>query len=93
MINPSDYSDKEDGESLDYVVLEEKNLGYLYRWGDYFFVGVLGHNVLRGGRRPDNGPVPLVPFEYYQPNLRLATQADFDEYRVYSTGLSLGGEQ
>lgn len=68
-----------------YVVLDEHTLCYRIDgqtpgWKN--FVGVLQGSVLRGGHDWRNGSVCISP----RSNVREATQADFDFFRVSSTG-------
>lgn len=80
-----------------HVVLNEHTLGTLHpeqpvmvgnlkdassRVG-FTCMGVLGRSIPRGGRDPSDGTTPI---SIGRDNLRLATEADFAEYRVASRG-------
>lgn len=67
-----------------YVVKDEHTLGYIYDEQPHL-LGVLHGSVIRGGHDWRNGPVAISSDE----NLRKATQADFDFYRVCSKGYDL----
>ncbi len=66
-----------------YVVKDEHTLGYFQNTDTIptkiAFMGVLHGSVLKGGHDWKNGPVAFQP-GYNK--IRLATAADFDEYRV-----------
>ena len=71
---------------LAYVVRDENCLGYLFNNSNgSMMLGIWASSVIRGGPDPLNGPFYVDVTE--GPRFRVATQKDFDEYRVCSTGL------
>ena len=64
-----------------YVVLDEHTLCYRLD-GVKSMLGVLAGSVLRGGHDWKNGPVSFTE----ESNVRAATVADFDFFRVDPTG-------
>jgi hypothetical protein len=64
-----------------YYVLNEHTLGYVYAAKPNSF-NVLHGSVLKGGYDWKNGPVAITTLD----NLRPATVADFEEYRVSPDG-------
>lgn len=65
-----------------YVVKNENTLGYLLATNPPM-MGVLAGSVLKGGHNPLNGPVLADPAS---DNLRPATKADFEAFRVSAKG-------
>lgn len=66
--------------NVEYVVMNENTLGYIDAMQPES-MGVLQGSVLLGGCDPRNGPVSIAGN-----TIRMATKADFDNYRVASTG-------
>lgn len=68
------------------VIFKEHTLGYLFRSGNSLCLGILHASVLRGS--PWNslltGNVTIARHE--MEHLRIATQKDFDDFRVVSNG-------
>ena len=85
MLNLTDYQNQPDNETLAYVVMNENLLGYLYKLNQYFYVGQLASSIIRGGPSYLDGPRPVSPLD----QLRKATPADFEAYRVSSKGYQL----
>lgn len=77
-------SKEEDGTALAYVVFKEHTLGYLFRLGNHFYLGVLHGSVIKGGISQMNSPYMLLCGDHE--HVREATQKDFDDYRVSSKG-------
>lgn len=66
-----------------YVVLNEHTLGYIYS-AQPGWMGVLAGNIWKDGY--SHGAVPLLPGH---DQIRPATVADFDAFRVSATGYTL----
>ena len=82
MIYLEDYDNSANSVVLDFVVVDENTLGYLYKNSGFFWVGV--YRAKQSGHQGKNGPMPIVPNHNV---LRLATKKDFDLYRVDSEGV------
>lgn len=77
------YAKAENNVVLDYVVENENTLGYLFKnENNTLMLGVLAGSVIKNGHDWLNGPTPVIKSRTY----RLATQQDFDHYRVNSKG-------
>ena len=72
-----------ENEVLAYVVFKESTLGYLFKIGNTVNLGVLHGSVLKGGLDWLNGPYDVT---YQMDKVRVATKADFDDFRVSSKG-------
>lgn len=85
----SQYNKRKDKEVLAYVVRSENILGYLFKTGMFFYIGILRASVLRGAIGFDNlsGPISVLGGE--NKTVRKATQADFDAFFVHSEGYDL----
>ncbi len=69
---------------LAYVVFREHTLGYLYRLGNHFYIGVLHGKTIKGGLdwKGDDWLLGIDQFK----DVRKATKEDFDDYNVSSKG-------
>jgi len=72
---------------LDYVVFKEHTLGYLYRLGSHFYIGVLNGKILKGGL--DSLGDDKMLFSQDFEHVRKATEKDFDDFKVVSKGYAL----
>jgi len=72
---------------LAYVVFKEHTLGYIFRLGNSFYLGVLESKILKGGLNWRNGNYTLLKHEFKF--VRKATEKDFDDYKVVSKGYNL----
>lgn len=63
-----------------YIVINENTLAYRIEGSQ--FVGVLAGSVVRGGRNPLDGTIPISPLD----KVRDATLGDFESYRVCAKG-------
>lgn len=79
-MNLDQFKDAEDNIVLSYVVFEENTLGYLFKMGEFYKVGVLGSGV--SGRNWMNGSISLVDGD----DIREATTDDFTQFRVSPKG-------
>lgn len=71
----------EPNSPIQYVVYRENTLGYLFKTtNEIVMLGVLHGSVLKGGFNWINGPHVLLPADLQQ--VRIASTADFDDYRV-----------
>ncbi len=72
---------------LAYVVFKEHTLGYMYRLGSHFYIGVLNGKILKGGL--DSLGDDWMLFEHEFKFVRKATEKDFDDFKVVSKGYVL----
>lgn len=82
------YHNSEDNKVLAYVVKDNNILGYLFKIGEFFHLGILQASILRGAVcNPYAGPLVILQSE--GASMRKATISDFAEFRVCSDGYSL----
>jgi len=74
----------EENTVIIHIVFKEHTLGYLFRIGNRFYIGVLHGKVLKGGLNWKNGSYMLSNHELK--DVREATQEDFDSFKVSSKG-------
>ncbi len=70
---------------LAHVVYKEHTLGYLFRYGNSLYLGILHASVLKGSPWDNlTGNVMIFPGQFKE--VREATQKDFDSFNVSSKG-------
>jgi hypothetical protein len=82
------YANAKTNEPLDYVVVNENTLAYIFKSEiDTLYFGILAGSVKRNGYQWIDGPRQILASD----RIRYASQDDFLDYRVLSCGLDLQG--